>query len=57
MTTYGVGDMWTNMFQPFWAIPLLGITRMRAREFLGYTLLVMVVLAPVFAVGLFLLPY
>jgi short-chain fatty acids transporter len=54
---YGVGDMWTNMFQPFWAIPLLGLTRMRARDILGYTMVVMIVLAPVFALGLFLLPY
>lgn len=54
---YGVGDMWTNMFQPFWAIPLLGLTRMRARDILGYTLVVMVVLTPVFALGLYFLPY
>ncbi|MEF8824930.1 MAG: TIGR00366 family protein [Halapricum sp.] len=54
---YGVGDMWTNMFQPFWAIPLLGITRMRARDLLGYTLILLAVLAPVFGLGLFLLPY
>ena len=54
---YGTGDMWTNMFQPFWAIPLLGITRVRARDILGYTLIVMVVLTPVFAVGLYFLPY
>ena len=54
---YGVGDMWTNMFQPFWAIPLLGLTSMRARDILGYTLVVLIVLTPVFAIGLFLLPY
>jgi len=54
---YGVGDMWTNMFQPFWAIPLLGLTKMRARDILGYTLVVMVVLTPVFALGLYFLPY
>ncbi|MFC7223323.1 short-chain fatty acid transporter [Halalkalicoccus sp. GCM10025322] len=54
---YGTGDMWTNMFQPFWAIPLLGITKVRARDILGYTLIVMIVLTPVFAVGLYFLPY
>lgn len=57
IVAYGVGDMWTNMFQPFWAIPLLGITGMRARDLLGYTLLLMVVLTPVFAIGLYFLPY
>ncbi|WP_122090281.1 short-chain fatty acid transporter [Halalkalicoccus subterraneus] len=54
---YGTGDMWTNMFQPFWAIPLLGITQVRARDILGYTLIVMIVLTPVFAIGLYFLPY
>lgn len=54
---YGVGDMHTNMFQPFWAIPLLGITQMRARDILGYTLIVMIVLTPVLAFGLYFLPY
>ncbi|WP_331236086.1 short-chain fatty acid transporter [Natronorarus salvus] len=54
---YGTGDMWTNMFQPFWAIPLLGITKVRARDILGYTLIIMVVLTPVFALGLYFLPY
>jgi short subunit fatty acids transporter len=57
IVAYGVGDMHTNMFQPFWAIPLLGITRMRARDILGYTLIVMVALTPIFAIGLYFLPY
>ncbi|ESS12807.1 MAG: short chain fatty acids transporter [uncultured archaeon A07HR60] len=54
---YGTGDMWTNMFQPFWAIPLLGLTKVRARDILGYTMIIMIVLTPVFAVGLYFLPY
>jgi len=54
---YGVGDMWTNMFQPFWAIPLLGLTRVRARDILGYTIIVMLALFPMFALGLYFLPY
>jgi len=57
IVAYGVGDMWTNMFQPFWAIPLLGLTRVRARDILGYTMIVMLVLFPVFALGLYFLPY
>ncbi len=31
------GDQWTNMLQPFWALPLLGITRVAARDIIGYT--------------------
>lgn len=57
IVAYGAGDMWTNMFQPFWAIPLLGLTRIRARDILGYTVIVMVVLTPVFALALYFLPY
>lgn len=32
------GDQLTNMLQPFWALPLLGITGLKARDILPYTL-------------------
>ncbi len=32
------GDQLTNMLQPFWALPLLGITGLRAGELLRYTI-------------------
>jgi short-chain fatty acids transporter len=32
------GDGLTNMLQPFWALPLLGITGLQARDILPYTL-------------------
>lgn len=35
------GDQLTNMLQPFWALPLLGITKLKAKEILPYTLLFM----------------
>lgn len=54
---YSTGDMWTNMFQPFWALPLLGLTQVRARDILGYTLVILIVIGPVFALGLYFLPY
>ncbi len=31
------GDQWTNMIQPFWAIPLLAVAGIKVREILGYT--------------------
>ncbi|MFO7716000.1 TIGR00366 family protein, partial [Desulfosarcina sp.] len=49
-------DQWTNMLQPFWALALLGITKLKAREIVGYTMVVMVVSAFVFILGLWLLP-
>jgi short-chain fatty acids transporter len=38
-----LGDQLTNMIQPFWALPLLGITGLRAGQLLGYTAVLMVV--------------
>jgi short-chain fatty acids transporter len=46
------GDELTNMLQPFWALPLLAITGVRARDIVGYTALVMVVAAAWMAIGL-----
>lgn len=36
------GDQLTNMLQPFWALPLLGITGLKAKQILPYTLMLMV---------------
>lgn len=46
------GDQITNMLQPFWALPLLGITKLKAREILPYTLLVMCVGSAIYILGL-----
>jgi short-chain fatty acids transporter len=31
------GDQWTNMIQPFWALPLLGLAGLSAKDIMGYT--------------------
>ncbi len=49
------GDQITNMLQPFWALPLLGITKLKAKEILPYTLLLMILGSIVFLLGLLLL--
>lgn len=54
---YGFGDSWTNLLQPFWAIPLLDITRTRARDVFGYTITLMILVFPVAALSLTLIPY
>lgn len=46
------GDQVTNMLQPFWALPLLGITKLKAREILPYTLIAMLVGSIVYLIGL-----
>jgi short-chain fatty acids transporter len=52
---FSYGDQLTNMLQPFWALPLLSITGLKAREVLGYTMIAMVAATPVFLVLLALL--
>lgn len=30
------GDLWTNLIQPFWALPILGIAGLKTRDIMGY---------------------
>ena len=46
------GNMVGNMFQPFWALPLLGIMNLRAREIMGYCLVVFCFALPILGVVL-----
>ncbi len=48
------GDQITNMLQPFWALPLLGITKLKAKEILPYTLIFMFIGTVVYVLGLLL---
>ena len=48
------GDQWTNMIQPFWAIPLLAIAGLKMRDILGYTTIVLIASGLVFAATLLL---
>jgi short-chain fatty acids transporter len=54
---YAVGDAHTNLLQPFWALPLLGITGIRARDMFGYGVTMLLLLVPFLAVGLIFIPY
>lgn len=48
----GYGDELANMLQPFWALPLLAITGVKARDIVGYTALAMVAAGAWMALGL-----
>ena len=37
------GDAWTNMLQPFWALPALGIAGLGARDIMGYCAVVLII--------------
>lgn len=51
---FAYGDAWTNMLQPFWALPLLGIMGLKARDIIGYTAMVFLLMAVVVPIGLIL---
>lgn len=48
------GDQWTNMIQPFWALPALGIAGLSARNIMGY-LVIVTIFTGVVACGGFVL--
>ena len=35
------GDQWTNMIQPFWALPALGVAGLSARDIMGFLVIVL----------------
>lgn len=54
---YCAGDAWTNLFNPFWAIPLLGITQIKARDMFGYCITLMILASVPYVIGLTFVPY
>ncbi|RUA34422.1 MAG: short-chain fatty acid transporter [Bacteroidetes bacterium] len=46
------GDQITNMLQPFWALPLLGITQLKAKDILPYSLFALLLGSLIFIGGL-----
>lgn len=36
------GDAWTNMIQPFWALPLLSVAKIKMQKLMSYTVVVFV---------------
>ncbi len=54
---YAVGDAHTNLLNPFWALPLLAITGIKAREMFGYAIAMLLLLIPFLAVALVFIPY
>ncbi|MBL8967263.1 MAG: short-chain fatty acid transporter [Spirochaetaceae bacterium] len=49
------GDQWTNMIQPFWALPLLGIAKLGIRDIMGYCMMTLLVSGAIIAAGLLFL--
>ena len=53
--SFAYGDQITNMLQPFWALPLLAITKLKAREILPYTFIIMLAGMIIYIGGLLLI--
>jgi len=49
------GDAWTNMIQPFWALPALAIAKLGAKDIMGYSLIVLLYSGVVLILGFLLL--
>ncbi|MCM3636353.1 short-chain fatty acid transporter [Sporosarcina luteola] len=47
------GDAWTNMIQPFWALPALAIAGLRAKDIMGYCVFVLLLSGIVVSIGLY----
>jgi len=46
------GDAWTNLIQPFWAIPALGIAKLGAKDIMGFCLIDLLVTGVIIGLGL-----
>ncbi len=46
------GDAWTNMVQPFWALPILGIAGLRAKDIMGFCVMHLILSGIIITIGL-----
>ena len=49
------GDAWTNMIQPFWALPALGIAGLNALDIMGYCIMALLFSGIIISLGMLLL--
>jgi short-chain fatty acids transporter len=53
---YAWGDMVTDVIQPFWAIPLLGVAKLSFRDIMGYCMVYFLIYMVLISIGFLLLP-
>ena len=54
ITAYAYGDMWTNLIQPFWAIPILAAAKLEFKDILGYEIIIALVYGAVLSAAMLL---
>lgn len=45
------GDAWTNMIQPFWALPALAIAGLKAKDIMGFCVFVLIFTGVIISIG------
>ncbi|WP_102274042.1 short-chain fatty acid transporter [Cytobacillus massiliigabonensis] len=45
------GDAWTNLIQPFWALPALAIAGLKAKDIMGYCVLTLIISGVIISLG------
>ena len=55
IVAFAMGDQWTNMIQPFWALPALGIAGLSIRDMMGYVAVLFVFSGIVMGAGALLM--
>ena len=51
-TAIAWGDAWTNLIQPFWALPALAIAKLNAKDIMGYCLVDLLITGAIIGGGL-----
>ena len=55
IAAYDLGEALANLIQPFWMLPILAMFGLRARDVMGYTFLIFLVLTPLVLLMVWLL--
>jgi short-chain fatty acids transporter len=53
---YAWGDMATDIIQPFWAIPLLGVAKLGFKDIMGYCIILFMLYLVITSIGFYVAP-
>lgn len=56
LIAYAWGDMFTDIIQPFWAIPLLGVAKLRFRDIMGFCMIIFLFYAVITSLAFYVGP-
>jgi short-chain fatty acids transporter len=57
INSYVLGDMWTNMIQPFWALPILGAFKLPFQRIMPYGFTMVIVFGILLSLCIYFLPF